>query len=237
MNNLLLIEDDFILGDVIKNYLNSLGYQMVWAQNASSGFKLFNTENISLCLIDIGLPDRSGFEVVKEMKQVNKQVPILFLTSRNQIDDKIRAYEIGADDYLCKPFEMRELELRINALKKRFIALPDFPGVQETCYIGNFQFNSTLRRLKADNKTIKLSHIDCELLKLLYLNRNNYVKSEIIAKAIWGNDDAITYKRLSVYINRIRSLFKNTPDIYIDNVYGIGYKLQIDQKNELLNKS
>lgn len=231
MNNVLLVEDDFTLGNVIKNYLTGLGYHMIWAQNGTDAFKLYNTEDIMLCLVDIGLPDRNGFDVVKDMKSLNRQIPILFLTARNQINDKITAYELGADDYLCKPFEMRELELRMNALKKRFGQLMK-PYPQTLIYeVGEFQFNPILRRLKTKNTTIKLSHIDCELLKLLYHNRNHYVKNEVILRAIWGNDDYITAKRLSVYINRLRNLFKNSHDIAIDNVYGIGYKLQIDTAN------
>ncbi|TAE84406.1 MAG: DNA-binding response regulator [Bacteroidetes bacterium] len=227
-NNLLLIEDDFTLGDVIKSYLSSLGYRVIWAQNATTAFKLFNTEEIAICLVDIGLPDRDGFDVVKDMKLVNKSVPILFLTSRNQIDDKIKAYEIGADDYLCKPFEMKELELRISALKKRFGLSAEESGSNVLCNIGSIQFNPLLRRLKTKEGQVKLSHIDCELLKLLYLNRNKYIQNEIILKAIWGNNDKATYKRLSVYINRLRNLLKNSGNVHIDNVYGLGYKLQID---------
>lgn len=230
MNNLLLIEDDFTLGDVIKSYLSSLGYRVIWAQNATTAFKLFNTEDIAICLVDIGLPDRDGFDVVKDMKLVNKLVPILFLTSRNQIDDKIKAYEIGADDYLCKPFEMKELELRITALKKRFGSLTENVNPNEVYDIGGIQFNPLLRRLKTKEGQIKLSHIDCELLKLLYLNRNTYIQNDIILKAIWGDHDETTYKRLSVYINRLRNLFKNAGNVYIDNVYGQGYKLQIDEE-------
>jgi DNA-binding response OmpR family regulator len=228
MNRILLVEDDFTLGDVIKKYLNGIGYQTIWAQNGADGFRLFNTENVELCLVDIGLPDKDGFNVVKDMKELNKGVPIIFLTARNQITDKIHAYDIGADDYLCKPFEIRELELRINAITRRFKKTVEQVDSAQFYTIGSFRFDYLLRRLKYENKTVKLSHIDCELLKLLYTNRNTYIKNEVILRAIWGNDEPQTAKRLSVYINRLRNLFKSDENIVIYNVYGVGYKLQIE---------
>lgn len=226
INKVLLLEDDFALGKVIKDYLNGLGYNTVWTQSGSDAFKQFNTENIELCLIDIGTPDRSGFDVVKDIKELNKNVPVIFISARNQIDDKIRAFQLGADDYLCKPFEIKELELRINAIKFRMGNAPSNHS-NITYTIGRFQFDHMLRKLSINGKTTRLSHIDCELLKLLYTNRNTYIKKEVLLRAIWGSDDEQISKRLSVYMNRLRNLLKDDDEISIYNVYGVGYKLQI----------
>lgn len=226
INKVLLLEDDFALGKVIKDYLNGLGYNTVWTQSGNEAFKQFNTENIELCLIDIGIPDRSGLDVVKDIKELNKAVPVIFLSARNQIDDKIKAYQIGADDYMCKPFEVKELELRINAIKSRIGNTTKKP-TSNLYTIGRFTFDHMLRKLTINGKTTRLSHIDCELLKLLYTNRNTYIKKEVLLRAIWGSDDEQITKRLSVYMNRLRNLLKDDDEISIYNVYGVGYKLQI----------
>jgi DNA-binding response OmpR family regulator len=224
MNKILLVEDDISLGKSVSHYLKQIGFSVVWARTGMEAFKMINSENIELCLMDIGLPERDGFEITCDIKQLNKEIPIIFLTARNQINDKIRAYQLGADDYLCKPFLMQELELRIQAVAKRFKQNPIQLPVYEY-KIGLFTFNFIMRTLELDGEKVKLSHIDCELLKLLYINRSTFIAKETILKAIWGQNDFLSSKRLSVYLARIRKLLSSDASIRIENVYALGYKL------------
>lgn len=224
MNKILLVEDDISLGKSVSQYLKQIGYNVIWAKTGVEAFKMVSSENIELCLMDIGVPERDGFEVSHDIKQLNKEIPIIFLTARNQINDKIRAYQLGADDYLCKPFLMQELELRIEAVAKRFTTIPTQQPIYEY-KIGLFTFNFMMRTLELNGEKVKLSHIDCELLKLLYTNRSTFITKETILKAIWGQNDLLSSKRLSVYLARIRKLLQPDASIQIENVYALGYKL------------
>ncbi len=224
MNKILLVEDDISLGKSVSHYLKQIGFSVVWAKTGVEAFKMISSENIELCLMDIGVPERDGFEITYDIKQLNKEIPIIFLTARNQINDKIRAYQLGADDYLCKPFLMQELELRIQAVAKRFKQNPIQLPVYEY-KIGLFTFNFMMRTLELDGEKVKLSHIDCELLKLLYINRSTFIAKETILKALWGQNDFLSSKRLSVYLARIRKLLSSDASIHIENVYALGYKL------------
>ena len=227
MNKILLVEDDLSLGNSVSFYLKQIGYNICWAKTGVEAFKMINAENIQLCLMDIGIPERDGFEVSYDMKQLNKDIPIIFLTARSHINDKIKAFQLGADDYLCKPFLMQELELRIEAVSKRL----RYNSKQQTnneIKLGNFNFNILVRTLELNGSKVKLSHIDCELLKLLYINRGTYISKETILKAIWGQNDFSSAKRLSVYLARIRKLLQADATIQIENVYALGYKLNIN---------
>jgi DNA-binding response OmpR family regulator len=227
MHKILLVEDDVSLGKSVSQYLKQIGYNVIWAQTGVEAFKMVGAENIQLCLMDIGIPERDGFEVTKDIKKLNTDIPIIFLTARNQINDKIRAFQLGCDDYVCKPFLMQELELRIQAVAKRFKS----DTIQQPVYeykIGLFTFNFIMRTLELDGRKEKLSHIDCELLKLLYASRGKFMSKETILKAIWGHNDLLSSKRLSVYLARIRKLLQRDASIQIENVYGFGYKLVTD---------
>jgi len=227
MNKILLVEDDLSLGNSVSYYLKQIGYSVIWAKTGVEAFKMVVSENIDICLLDIGLPERDGFEVSTDIKKLNNDIPIIFLTARDQINDKIKAYQKGADDYMCKPFLMQELVLRINAITKRF----NINAIEKPIHeykIGLFVFNFMIRTLEINGLKIKLSHIDCELLKLLYINRYSFITKETILKAIWGHNDFISSKRLSVYLVRLRKILKLDSSIYIENIYAVGYKLNFD---------
>ncbi len=226
MHKILLVEDDISLGRSVSLYLKQIGYNVIWAKDGVEAFKQVSSENIELCLMDIGVPERDGFEVSRDIKQLDKDIPIIFLTARDQINDKIRAYQLGADDYLCKPFLMQELELRIQAVAKRFTTKAERPEKYEY-KIGLYTFNFMMRTLVLNGKKLKLSHIDCELLKLLYTNRNTFITKDTILKAIWGQNDFLSSKRLSVYLARIRKFLQQDASVQIENVYALGYKLTI----------
>lgn len=239
MKRILVVEDDVNLGKSLTSYLKNLGYTVVWAQNGSDALRLFHSENLDICLIDVGLPDRDGFEVLKDIRGINRVAPAIFLTARDQIQDKITAYGLGADDYLCKPFMMKELELRMEAICKRYSGPSGIGSFQLTqMQIGAFRFDPGLRKLFFSGRRIRLSHIDSEILKLLYINRDSFVKKETILRAIWDSTEPATSRRLSVYLARIRNYLKPDPEIIIENVYGKGYKLHCpDAPATSLNKN
>lgn len=226
MNNILLVEDDTSLGKSVSQYLKQIGFQVNWAKDGEEAFKMVCSENIELCLMDIGIPLRNGFEVSENIKQLNKDIPIIFLTAKNQINDKIKAFQLGADDYLCKPFLMQELELRIHAVSKRLKSNATESKTFEY-KIGLFTFNYMVRTLEINGEKIKLSNIDCELLKLLYTNRSTFITKDTILKAIWGKNDFLSSKRLSVYMARVRKLLSKDTSIKIENIYKMGYKLTV----------
>ncbi|MFA6261402.1 MAG: response regulator transcription factor [Bacteroidia bacterium] len=227
MKRILVIEDDTQLGKSLTEYLRGIDYTVVWARTGAEAFRLYNAENIDLCIIDIGLPDRDGFDVLKDIRQIDKIVPVIFLTARDQINDKITAYDLGADDYICKPFLIKELELRIEAIRKRYLGNDQLENkAPATFQVGEYVFDMHRRILSTNDKQIKLSHIDCELLKLLCINQHSFLKKEIILKAIWDKADPVTARRLSVYMARMRNYLKEDASIRIENMYGLGYKLQ-----------
>lgn len=227
MYTVLLVEDDPATAQLFINQLHTENFRIIWEWDSINVSKRFDEHNIDLCLLDIHLPGKNGFELAEDIRKRRIKIPVLFVTSSEKIEDKVRAFELGADDYICKPVDAKELSVRILNILKRYELRKEIP-LSSKIRIGQFTLDPVFRKLTfGQEEPIKLSHIDCELLKLLYQNQHKYLRRDIIIKAIWHEEDDNASKRLSVYINRLRTHLKKDKDISIDNDYGSGYRLVI----------
>ena len=224
----LLVEDDVNLGLVISDHLQSNGYEVTIADDGAEGLVEFNSENYHLCILDVMLPKLDGFSVAKDIRKVNTEVPILFLTAKSMTEDKIKGFESGGDDYLTKPFSVEELQLRVKALLKR-VKLEEQEKPPKEIMIGSYQYNVENQSLYLNDFKKVLTKKEAQILNLLYKYRNQVITREIILKAVWGQDDYFVGRSLDVFITKLRKYFKDDSRIIISNLHGVGFKFEIPE--------
>jgi DNA-binding response OmpR family regulator len=221
---ILLVEDDANLTFLLKNNLEAEGYSLSCCGDGSAGWQLFQEKPVDLCILDVMLPKQDGFSLAELIRMKDPQVPILFLTARTLKEDVYRGFEIGADDYITKPFTIRELLLRIRAVSKR-TAVRSVPQPVQCFNLGRLQFDYTSRELRSAAGVRKLSTKENELLRIFCESRNVIVNRNRLLMEVWGNDDYFVSKSLDVYITKLRKLLSEDPDVVIQNYHSIGYKL------------
>ncbi len=222
MKNILLVEDDDNLGFVIKDNLKLNGYRVYLCKDGQIGLETFNEKSIDICLLDVMLPKQDGFSLAKDIRKMNNSVPIIFLTAKTMIEDKTIGFEVGADDYLTKPFNMDELLLRINAVLKRVESkVPPVNGFQ----LGNLFFDDLNYKL-IGLETKKLTKKEAEILKLLCIEKNKVIEREIILKKVWGDDSYFNGRSLDVFITKLRKYLQDEESVSIENIHGIGFSLK-----------
>lgn len=224
-NNLkiLLAEDDDNLGMLLNNFIKAKGYTVDLAKNGVQALEKFNEGSYDFLILDVMMPEMDGFTLAKEIRQVDKKIPILFLTAKAMKEDKLEGFSIGADDYLTKPFSMEELVARISAIVKR-------SGINESeekksYKIGTFSFDPEKRILENNGNSNKLTTKENHLLKLLVKNKNEVLDRQATLRAIWGDDNYFNGRSMDVYIAKLRKMLKEDPSIEIMNVHGKGFKL------------
>ncbi|MEZ4937211.1 MAG: response regulator transcription factor [Crocinitomicaceae bacterium] len=227
MNTLkiLLAEDDLNLGFVIQDQLKMNGFTVHLATDGKEGLKKFNSDTYHLCVLDVMMPEKDGFSLAKDIRKINKDVPILFLTAKSQIEDKIEGFKVGGDDYLTKPFSAEELTLRIRALLKR--ANIEMEQDADIFEIGEYHFDSNNYQLTHPKFEKKLTKKEADILKLLCKNKNKVLPRDIVLNSVWGQDDYFVGRSLDVFITKLRKYLKEDPSISISNVHGVGFKLEI----------
>ncbi len=221
--NLLLVEDEPFIAKVIQESLEQLGYAVVHAADGKKAFSLFQNQLYDLCIVDVMLPHTDGFTLVKQIRALESQVPVLFLTSRTATNDVIEGYHSGGNDYLKKPFSLEELYLRINELIKR-------SDVKSTAgenrfIIGEYQFVPHKQTLQYGEVEFKLSHRETQLLKMLYEHKNGLLERKEALITLWGDDSFFNTRTMDVFITKLRKHLKQDPAVEIINVRGMGYKL------------
>lgn len=223
MKNILLVEDDNNLGFVIKDNLKLNGYKIYLCKDGQIGLKTFNEKSIDICLLDVMLPKQDGFSLAKDIRKMNDSVPIIFLTAKAMIEDKTIGFEVGADDYLTKPFNMDELLLRINAVLKRaeISKAPQSNGFQ----LGSLFFDDLNYKL-IGLETKKLTKKEAEILKILCIEKNKVIEREIILKKVWGDDSYFNGRSLDVFITKLRKYLQDEESVSIENIHGIGFSLK-----------
>ncbi len=222
--NILLVEDDENLGFVIKDNLEMDGYLVDLAKDGEEGYRLFHSAFYDICLLDVMLPEKDGFTLAQDIRKVNQDVPIIFLTARSLDEDKIRGFQSGADDYITKPFDSEVLLLKIKAILKRNEEMHR-EEVNAEFDLGNYHFNPRLRELTIDGKVEVLSPKENELLKMLSEYKNDLLSREIALKKIWGSDTYFNGRSMDVYIAKLRKYLKEDSDIEIVNIHGNGFRL------------
>jgi len=219
---ILLAEDDVNLGKVLTLNLEAVGYTVHQAGNGETAYELFCTSDIDICLIDVMMPLKDGFTLAKEIRKLDKKVPIVFITAKNMQEDVLEGLAVG-DDYITKPFSMEVLQARLQALLRR--TMPENVESHQTIKIGNFTFEVDHQRLWINGEEKKLTTRETELLLMLVNKKNNLLERGYALKKIWGDDSYYNARSMDVYITKLRKLFTSDPNIQIINVHGIGFKL------------
>jgi len=227
---ILFVEDDPFLGFLTKDLLESSNYAVLFSLAAEEALELFIAKNPDLCILDVMLPKMDGFELGRKIRQINKKVPIVYLTARSMKDDVVEGFRIGADDYIRKPFNMEELLLRIETILRRSNITPGHVKETNVISFGAYTFFYKRKVLKLGDKVISLTHRETEILRLLIENKNEIVERELILKSIWGDDSYYNARSMDVFLTKLRSRFKNDPEIEIVNIRGRGFKFMIYEK-------
>ena len=223
----LLVEDDQNFGIILRDYLELNDYDVALARNGVEGAEKFNKGDFDICLLDVMMPYKDGFTLAKEIRANDMNVPIIFLTAKSMKDDVVKGYQIGADDYLTKPFDSEVLLLKMKALFLR-MEQSGFQLNKENYLftIGAFNFNAKLRQLALNNdKPVKLSPKEGSLLHMLVLHKNDLMPRELALKKIWKDDTYFTSRSMDVYIAKIRKHLKGDPSIEIINIHGEGFRM------------
>jgi two-component system, OmpR family, response regulator len=221
---LLLAEDDENLGLLLKEYLIAKGFEADLYPDGEAAFKGFMKEHYDICILDIMMPKKDGFSLAKDIRIINADIPILFLTAKNLKDDVIEGFKLGADDYITKPFSMEELIFRIEAILRR--TTQESQALAEPVFtLGKYTFDTRKQTLSDGSQTVKLTTKESDLLKLLCQNANKVLERNYALKSIWIDDNYFNARSMDVYITKLRKHLKDEPSVEIINVHGKGYKL------------
>ena len=220
---ILLCEDDENLGMLLREFLMAKGFNVDLFPDGEKGYKAFLKGKYDLCVLDVMMPKKDGFTLAQEIRNVNAEVPIVFLTAKNLKEDVLEGFKIGADDYITKPFSMEELVSRISAILRRVRGKKE-KGI--TMYkIGHFTFDTQKQTLVMGDVSKKLTTKESELLALLCAHMNEILERNYALKSIWVDDNYFNARSMDVYITKLRKLLRDDPTIEIINIHGKGYKL------------
>jgi len=221
---ILYAEDEIFLGKIVKETLESRGFEVMMVTDGALVLGVFTSSTPDVCVLDVMLPGRNGYELATDIRAVNDDIPIIFLTAKTQTEDLIKGFRTGGNDYIRKPFSMEELIVRIeNALRIRRSEGGTTPA-GETIAIGGYIFHTHRQILIHTTEERKLSYRESELLKQLWTGRDHIIPREDILRAIWGNDSYLNSRNLDVYITKLRNYLKQDPRIEILTIKGVGYR-------------
>jgi len=225
---ILLAEDDPNLGSLLQEYLQAKDFETVLCTDGDKAFKTFSKQQFDFVILDVMMPVKDGFTVAKEIRTINKKVPIIFLTAKSMKEDTLKGFDLGADDYITKPFSMEELLVRVNAILRRTDQRQSEGAEKRHFGIGDFEFDYDRQLLKANGDETKLTTKENELLYLLCLNKNGVLERNYALNAIWGDDNYFNGRSMDVYIAKLRKHLKPDPEIEIINIHGKGFKLLVN---------
>ncbi len=220
------LEDELFLARIVKESLESRGFEVIMESDGEKALSSFKKSAADICVLDVMLPGKDGFEIANEIRQCNKNIPIIFLTAKTQTEDVVKGFSIGGNDYIRKPFSMEELIVRIQNL----LRLNDQPQKINGDFVtlGMYTFHLNRQVLDDGKEERKLSYRETELLKMLFENRNTIIERKDILTMIWNNDSFFNSRTLDVYITRLRSYLKNDPSLEILTIKGVGYRFLVN---------
>ena len=221
----ILSEDDENLGSLLREYLIAKGYDTDLYPDGEAAYKGFQKNQYDLCIFDVMMPKKDGFTLAKDIRMINSEIPIIFLTAKNMKEDVIEGFRLGADDYMTKPFSMEELIFRIEAILRRTLGEAD--NTQVVFKLGRFTFDARKQTLADANESTKLTTKESELLRLLCVNANKVLERNYALKTIWVDDNYFNARSMDVYITKLRKHLREEEGIEIINIHGKGYKLII----------
>ncbi|HON17900.1 MAG TPA: response regulator transcription factor [Salinivirgaceae bacterium] len=220
---ILIVEDSEPEGIMLADILQDEGFDPIHVMDAESGMKMVLQNTIELVLLDVMLPGKDGFQLAKQIKAFDENIPIIFLTSRNLKSDEIQGFTLGADDYLTKPYDRDLLIWRIRAVLKRRGALN---STQEFFNIGKYKFDFKNQLLTINQQEKRLTKREAEILRMLCVNKGELVKRDDILLSIWGSNDYFNGRSLDVFITKLRKYLKDDPEVFLDNIHGVGFELR-----------
>ena len=225
---ILLVEDDNNFGSILRDYLTLHSYETTLAKNGIEGLEKFRKYNYDLCILDVMMPFKDGFSLASDIRSINDEVPLIFLTAKSLKEDVIKGFKIGADDYLIKPFDSEILLFKIKSIFKRKISLKKATDNKVDYIFSSFRYNSKFRELQFKNdKPVTLSPKEGKLLTLLLDNMNDLTTREEALVKIWNDDNYFTSRSMDVYVTKIRKYLSKDPKIKIENIHGKGFKFSI----------
>lgn len=223
--DLLLVEDDIDLQKVLAQYLELSGFRVYTANHGRHGLEVFNEHHVDLCILDVMMPVMDGFALAKEIRSLDPSMPVVFLTAKNQKEDRLKGLKIGADDYITKPFEAEELVLRLHNILKR-AGKKEFDSVQ----LGRLKVRFDELAIDDGNKLHNLTPREAELLKYLIDHRNKLLKRDQILEELWGQNDYFLGRSMDVFISRLRKYLQEEPAVTLETKRGVGFVFRVESQ-------
>ena len=220
------MEDDESLGFLLKGILDAQGLDVQLYPNGEKGLSAFHSHPFDLCILDIMLPQRDGFDLAREIRKYNQQVPIVFLTARSQTEDRIRGFQVGADDYVCKPFSIEEFRYRVEAILKRSLGKATTADHVSILKAGNTTLDIHNLLLEANGITNRLTYKECKILEIFFRHAGKVIERDVFLKTIWEEDGFFVARSMDVFVSKLRKYLRPDINLRIENVRGIGYILK-----------
>lgn len=219
---ILLAEDDHPLASIMTDALEDEGYKIIHCPDGQTAINKFDKNRIDICLLDVMMPNKDGFAVAKKIRQQSDVMPILFISTKAQQDDKIKGYKTGADDYICKPFNIHELLMKIEVFLRR--SKKKQYDTNEEYQIGSLKFSYTEKKIYSPEKTVDITVKEAELLRFFCQHPNRLLKRDEILIDVWGKDDYFLGRSMDVYITRLRKSLKLDPAVVLETIHGMGFR-------------
>ena len=225
--NILIVEDDVNLGMLLSEFLESQNFKVKLCRNGASGLTSFKKHKFDICILDVMMPEMDGFNLASQIKKEEKDIPFLFLTARSMREDKLKGYAVGAEDFITKPFDEEELLCRLNVILRRHEKEEPTEVLPTQFELGDYFFDYQRQELSYKNVSRRITEKENQVLRLLCLNQNRILKREEAVEQIYGKRDYFLGRSFDVFISRIRKLLKNDPKITIENVFKVGFILNV----------
>lgn len=222
---ILFAEDDASLAFMVKDTLEDEGYKVVHCADGQTAIDSFDKSKFDLCLLDIMMPNKDGYTVAKKIRQQTDVLPIIFLSTKSQEEDRLKGYDTGADDYLAKPFSIPELLKKVEVFLRRTKKM--HAENAEEFMIGEMIFSPTNLKISTPAETFSITQKEADLLRFLYEHRNNVVKREEVLLNVWGKDDFFLGRSMDVYMTKLRKYLKNDPHTVLETIHGIGFRFTV----------
>lgn len=224
---ILLVEDDDSLGFMLKENLSANTWNIDWCSDGNKGMTAFHNNDYDICLLDIMMPGKDGFELAQQIRRIDQKIPIVFITAKNQNHDKIKGFQVGADDYVTKPFSLEELKYRIEAILKRTYDISSSADEINKLAVSQCKLDVNNLTLSIDKEVCKLTYKEAQLLQMFFRSPNKIIERDMFLNSIWQEDGFFTARSMDVFISRIRKYLKGDKNLKIENIRGVGYKLVI----------
>jgi len=224
---ILLVEDDENLGRVIRDFLKIKGFDVTLSADGESGYESFVSDQFDCCILDVMLPRKDGISLAKDIRKVDHEIPILFLTAKSMDEDKVEGFKTGADDYITKPFNIEELVMRIQVFLRRSRAIDNHSG--SIYKLGAYEFDHENLKLSSEFEDRTLTQREADILLIFCKNKGNVLRREDILLKIWGKDDYFVGRSLDVFLSKLRKYLKDDPKVEIQNHHSVGFKLVIHE--------